>query len=179
MCEYIIKPKNEGKTIAKKIALAVSYFIVLAVLIFLIITLTPLYVMLPLILIATAFVALVAVVSWRFVCPEYEIRIGNGDLIVTVIYGRSIRKTLINIPINSISEIGEYDDGAYEEICKISLQKNYLCLSSLSAPSVYYAIFDEEKDRCILYFDATDEAVKQLKVSNSGAFRASEKRIKK
>ena len=179
MCEYIIKPKNEGKTLVKKIAVAISYFLLLAVLILLVITLTPLYVMIPLILIATAFVALVAVVSWRFVCPEYEMRIGNGDLIVTVIYGKSIRRTLINIPINSINEIGEYDDDAYEEISKISLQKNYLCISSLSAPAVYYAIFDEEKDHCILYFEATDEAVKLLRASNSGAFSASEKRIKK
>lgn len=179
MCEYIIKPKNEGKFLVKKITVAISYFLLLAILILLVITLTPLYVMIPLVLIAIAFVALVAAVSWRFVCPEYEMRIGNGDLIVTVIYGKSIRKTMINIPINSIGEIGEYDDAAYAEICKISLQKNYLCLSSLSAPNVYYALFDEEKDHCILYFDATDEAIKLLKTSNSGAFRASEKRIKK
>ena len=179
MCEYIIKPRNEGKILVKKISVAVSYFVLLALFIFLIITLTPLYVMIPLILIACAFVALVAIVSWRFVCPEYEIRIGGGDLVVTAIYGKSIRKTLINIPINSVSEIGEYDDGAYDEISKLSLQKNYLCISSLSAPCIYYAIFDEAKDHCILYFDATDEAIRQLKTSNSGAFRASEKRIKK
>ena len=179
MYEYIIKPKNEGSILAKKISLAIAYFLLLAILIFLIITLTPLYVMIPLILIAIAFTALVAVVSWRFVCPEYEIRIGGGDLTVTVIYGKSIRRVIVNIPINAISEIGEYGDCAYEEVSKLSLQKNYLCLSSLSAPCVFYALFDEDKDHCILYFDATDEAIRILRSSNGGAFRASEKRIKK
>ena len=179
MCEYIIKPKNEGKILGKKIALVAACILLAAVLIFLVITLTPLYVMIPLILLSLAITALILFVAWHFVSPEYEISIGGGDLIVTTIYGRSMRRQLINLTINSISEIGEYGDGAYEEISKISIQKNYLCISSLSSPNMYYAIFDEGKDRAILYFDATGEAVRLLKISNAGAFRASEKRIKK
>ena len=105
--------------------------------------------------------------------------IGGGDLLITAIYGRSIRKKRINVSVSSILEIGEYGDGAFEEISKLSLQKNYLCISSLSSPNMYYAIFDEDKDRSILYFDATNEAIALLKRYNSGAFRASDKRMNK
>ena len=178
MHEYIVKPKNEGKQLIKKIALALSYFILAAILIILVITLTPLYVMIPLILLSLAFTALIAFVTWRFACPEYEFVIGGGDLIITTIYGGSFRRQLVNLSINSIVEIGQYGDGAYEEISKLSLQKNYICVTSLSSPSMYYALFDEDKERCILYFDADEKAIRLLKQANAGAFRASEKRIK-
>ena len=177
--EYIIKQKNEGKVLLGKIALALSYLLLAAILIFLVITLTPLYVMIPLILLSLAFTALVAFVTWRFLSVEYEVTIGGGDLLITTIYGRSIRRKTVNLSVNSIIEIGEYDDGAYEEISKLSLQKNYLCISSLSSPDMYYAIFDEDKERCILYFDATSEAVTLLRKYNQGAFRASDKRMNK
>ena len=177
--EYIVKRRTEGKYLWQKIALALSYILFLSILLVLILTLTPLYVMIPLILLAIAITALIAFVTWRFLSVEYEITVGGGDLIITTIYGRALRKQTLNLSVAAISEIGEYDDGAYEEISKITLQKNYLCISSLSSPNMYYALFDENKERCILYFDATSEAVALLKRYNSGAFRASEKRMKK
>ena len=156
-----------------------SYFLFLAVLIVLILTLTPLYVMIPLILLAVVLTAVIALVTWKLTSVEYEIIVGGGDLIITTIYGRSLRKQTLNLSVAAISEIGEYDDGAYEEMSKLSLQRNYLCISSLSSPNMHYALFDEDKERCILYFDATSEALALLKRYNSGAFKASEQRMKK
>ena len=86
------------------------------------------------------------------------------------------RKQILNLSTLSFSEIGEYDDQAYDAVSALSLQKNYVCISSLSAPDVYYALFEEGKDQCILYFDAPARAVELLKKQNSGAFRASAKR---
>ena len=135
--------------------------------------------MIPLILLAIALTAIIALVTWRFLSVEHEITVVGGDLIITTIYGRSMRRQTLNLSVAAISEIGEYDDLAYEEISKLSLQKNYLCISSLSSPNMYYALFDEDKERCILYFDATSEAIALLKKYNLGAFRASQQRIKK
>ena len=166
-CEYIIRQKNEGGTLIRKIVVAISYFLLAAVLIFLVLIFSPYVFIIPFILIALAFVALIYFATWRFLSVEYEIVIAGGDLTVTTIY----------VSISSIIEIGEYGDGAYEEISKLSLQKNYICVSSLASPDMYYAIFDEDKDRSILYFDATSEAIALLKRHNGGAFRASEKRM--
>ena len=178
-CEYIIKQKNEGKSLTRKIIAVLLYCAFAAISVALIFILAPLYFIIPCLLIAAAFFAIIIFVSWRFLCIEYEVVIGGGDLLITSIYGRSIRKKAVNVSVASIIEIGEYGDGAFEEISKLSLQKNYLCISSLSSPSMYYAIFDEDKDRSILYFDATSEAITLLKRYNSGAFRASDKRMKK
>ena len=178
-CEYIVKQKNEGKALAKKIVAVFSYALLAAILIGLIVSLSPIYFVVPFLIIAAAFVAIIIFVSWRFLCIEYEIVIAGGDLMITTVYGRSIRKRTINIGVTSIIEIGEYGDGAFEEISKLSLQKNYLCISSLSSPNMYYAIFDEDKDRAILYFDATADAITLLRKYNPGAFKASEKRMNK
>ena len=175
--EYIIKQKTEGKVLLKKAALIISYILFPVILALFAVAFLPSEILFPIILLLIALTAFLVFVTWRFVCVEYEVIIGGGDVIFTVIYGKGFRKRLLNKPINSFFEIGEYDDRAFEAISKISLQKNYICLSSLSAESVYYAIFEDGKDQCILYFDAPDRAVELLKRSNSGAFRASAKRI--
>jgi len=169
--EYIIKRKTEGKVLLKKIGVGLLYLAFALVLLILINYLSPKELYIPLILISLALTALLIFATWRFTCVEYEVVLGGGDLMITVIYGKGFTKKLLNVPINSILELGEYDDAAYEAVSKLSLQKNYICMSSLSAPDIYYAVFDEDKDRCILYFDAPERAVEILKRQNSAAFR--------
>ena len=127
-CEYIIKQKNEGKTLAKKIVAVLLYCAFAAISVTLISILSPIYFIIPFLIIAAAFLAIIIFASWRFLCVEYEVIISGGDLLITTIYGRSIRKKAVNVSIASIIEIGEYGDGAFEEISKLSLQKNYLCI---------------------------------------------------
>jgi hypothetical protein len=176
--EYIIKRKTEGNILAAKIALILLYVLFPLILAVLTVAFAPPALFTPLILLIIALTALLIFITWRFTSVEYEVVICGGDITITVIYGKGFRKKLLNKSINSFTEIGEYDDRAFEEISKLSLQKNHLCLSSLSAESVYYAIFEENKDQCILYFDAPEQAVALLKKHNSSAFRAGEKRIK-
>lgn len=175
--EYIIKQKSEGNSLVKKALAIIGYIAFAVILCTLSIMLPPPYVRFSLVLISVALTALLIFITWRFLCVEFEVIIESGDIIITQIYGKSIRKQLLNLPINAFFEIGEYDDKAYEEVSKLSLQKNYICISSLSAPVVYYAVFEEDKDRCILYFDAPERAIALLKKYNSGAFRASARRL--
>ena len=176
-CEYIIKQKTEGKALAKKIgfiAIYVIVFLVLASATLLFLPSNTYFIAFSVIIALTAFGIFV---SWRFTCVEYEIVISGGELTVTLLYGKSISKRILSRTISSFSEIGEYDERAYEEISKLSLQKDHVCISSLSAPDVFYAIYDDEKDRCILYFDVTEEAKALLRKLNPSAFRASAKRM--
>ncbi len=169
--EYIIKQKNEGRTILKKVGLLIVYallFVILALIV--IIFAAPAFQMLFLIL-DLILCAMIAFISWRFVCIEYEIVFSSGELVLTVIYGKSIRRTWLTVPINSIYEIGIYDDPAYEKLCKTSLQKNHIAVSSMSAETIYYALFDDGKDHCALYFEVDDRAISYLRRENSSAVR--------
>ncbi len=170
--EYIVKRRSEGKLLGRKIALIVGYIILLIVLAIVILNLAPPLLHIPFLLIDLAFCALVAYVSWRFTEEEYEIVLSGGEITATVIYGKSIRHRLLSIPINAIFEFGLYDDKAYEKLCRASLNKNFVCVSSLSAPTIYYALFSMGKDRAILYFEADERAIKYLKAQNSAAARA-------
>ncbi len=176
-CEYIIKQKNEGKALAKKLGMIASYVALALLLSALNLTFAPTELRLIFFIFIAIAVALTVFITWRFVCVEYEVVIGGGELTVTVIYGKSVSKRLLCRSLSSFSEIGEYDDRAFEEISKLSMQKNYVCISSLSAPLVYYGIFEEENERHIIYFDVTERAAELLKKQNASAFRASAKRI--
>lgn len=175
--EYLIKQKVEGVVLVKKAVLIFLYLFMPLSLTILILTYASPLVFIPLILLTVALDAVAILVSWRFTCIEYEIIIAAGELIISTVYGKRTRKQLCNLNLKDISEIGEYDDRSYNEINKLSLQKNFICVSSMSAPTVYYAIFDEDKDKCIIYFEADEKAISLLKKYNSSAFRAAERRI--
>ena len=169
--EYIIKRRNEGVVIRNKILAVIGYVFIFVTFMFLIFKLSPPLLHIPFLLIDAAFCAMVAFISWRFLCVEYEIVIGGGELSLTTLYGRSIRRRNTSVTLNSIIEVGCYDDSAYEKLCALSLQKNYFAVSSMAAPTVYYALFDEGKDRCVLYFELDERGMKRLKQENPGAFR--------
>ncbi len=170
--EYIIKQKTDGEVLLKKAFLIIGYILLFVVLAIVIISLSPPLLYIPFFALDIAFCAMVIFVSWRFFSIEYELIFGGGELVLTVIYGRSVRKRRLALALSSLSEVGAYDDGAYERLCAMSLQKNYFAVSSMSAPVMYYAVFDEGKDRCVLYFEADERAIKQIKQQNISAVRA-------
>lgn len=174
--EYIIKKKAEGELLLKRIAAIVGYAVFFVVLTAFVLALLP-SLFIPALILICCLTALLIFITWRFLCIEYEILIANGDIVITKLYGKGSRKTVFTSSVSSFSEIGEYDDKAYEEISKLSLQKNHICISSLSAPDVYYALFEDEDGKGIIYFDAPARAVELLQKYNAGAFRASAKRI--
>ena len=175
--EYIIKQKNEGTALYKKIAVVCICATVAASGSALALKNLQGGLRLTIIFTVLSISVLAAFLALKMLSVEYEVTIECGELTVTTIYGRFYRKLTLSAMLNSISEIGEYSDAAYDAISKLSLQKDFICLSSLSAPDVYYAIFDDEKDRCILYFDVTEKAEAILKKQIPGAFRASQRRI--
>ena len=170
--EYIIKQKNEGKVVMKKLLFILGVLLLFVSLAVLLLNLFAPVLYLPFILLDLALCAMIFFIAWRFFSVEYEIILSGGDISLTVIYGKSVRKRLAIIPINSLSELGVYDDTAYERLCRASLQKNYLFVSSMAAPTIYYAIFEEGKERCVLYFETDERGINYLKQKNSSAARA-------
>ena len=169
--EYLIKQKNEGAVIRNKAFAIIGYIFLFVTLALVIINLSAPLLHIPFLLLDLALCAMVAFISWKFLCVEFEIVISGGEVTLTKLFGKSIRRRMTAIPINAISEIGIYDDAAYEKLCSASLQKNYLVVSSMSAPVIYYALFDEGKDRCVLYFEIDERGLKRLKQENPSAFR--------
>lgn len=169
--EYIIKQRNEPSVIAKKAALILMYTVIFAALALLSFLFAPTGFLLPFILLSAAFTAILVFATWRFVCLEYEISAGRYEITFTVIYGKTLRKRLVSAELDSLSEIGDYD-ASFDRIQRISLQRSYSCVSSMSAPKIWYAIFDCGEDKCIVCFEANDSLLNILRKRAPSAFRA-------
>ena len=170
--EYIIKQKNEGKVILKKVAVVLGVILLFFIFAVVILNLSVPLLHIPFLVLDLALCAMAFFIAWKFVCIEYEIILCGGEITITTIYGKNVRKRLASVTVSDLSEVGLYDDAAYEKLCSLALRKNYICVSSLAAPVIYYALFDEGRDRCVLYFEADERAIKYLKSQNPSAIRA-------
>ena len=94
--EYIVKQRNEGLVLAKKIGAVCAYILLFALLCFLILALSPELFYIPFFLMSAALVAVVVFVTWRFLCKEFEIVIGNGEMRISTIYARSLTRRLVD-----------------------------------------------------------------------------------
>lgn len=170
--EYLIKEQNTLPVVLKKVGVALCYVVVFVAILIAIISLSPTLLVIPLILVDAAFVGVIAFATWRFVCVEYEIVISRHEISFTTIYGRTVRRPLEVIPTESVREVGNYDEG-FQKLEGMSLQKSLMCVSSMSAPVIYYALYGDGKDQCVVCFEADDNAIKLFKQYNPSAFRAS------
>lgn len=175
-CEYVIKQRCEGAALVRKILLISAYVLIFAVPFSIALLDSSAEWFVPTILISAAVDALFIFITRRFISLEYEFVIDAEDITVSKIWGGRIRRRVFSMPVEKLTEIGPYDDAAYEAISRISLQENAVCVSSMSAPVMYYALYTSDKDQGILYFEATDEAIALLKRQNAAAFRAAQRR---
>ncbi len=170
--EYITKRAWEGALLLKRAALISGYILLLLSLIAITFVYCPHVLMIPFLLLDAAVCALAVFLTKWYFCIEDELIFFSGEMTLTAIYGRSIRKKKLSLTLNSLIEVGVYDDEAYERLSNMSLQRNFFSVSSMSAETVYYAIFDQEKDRCVLYFEADERAIRLIKQNNFSAVKS-------
>ena len=160
--EYIVKQKSEGIWKLRRILMITAY------------------VLLPLAFLAT-FVALnfpwaitflpllvwgMIFLTWRFVSPEYEYTTLSGEITFTTIFGGKTRKTLFTANIKDFVKIAPYDAEAEAYVTAQKCTRDFRCMSSLQAPDLYYGIFMLGEDKCVVYFEATEKALKIMKYYN-------------
>lgn len=177
-CEYTVKKKTEGASLALKIALVSLYVAIAAVPIVLALLFASAEAFLPILIIAPSVSALTAFITWRFTSLEFEFVIDTYEMTVSRIYGKRIRKRILCVALSAFTEIGEYNDAAYAHLETLSIQKNDVCVSSLSAPVMLYGLYRVGEDTAVIYFEADERAISLLKKNNSGAFRAAQSAIK-
>ena len=169
--EYIYKEKPEGRILLKRLLLNACVVLLFFVLLSLILNFISPLLHIPFILVDLALCSMTLYMLWKFLCKEYEVTLSGGELTVTAIYGRSVRRLLFSRSIASVYEFGLYDDEAYKRLCATPHQKNYVCVSSLSSGSIYYAVFGEGKERAVAYIEADERIVAYFKRYNPLSLR--------
>lgn len=165
--EYVIAEKKTAALICKRICLLLVYilwgagFLVVGVTTRL---LVPLMAMVPLTLWIIVFL------TWRFTQIEYELSFFSGVLTVSRIYGGRTRKKLAEITIRNLEGVYPCEEPYTEKINSFEHDKEIFAASSADAPELWAAFWkDEDGTRYVLWFEATEKAVKVFRFYNSSA----------
>ena len=161
--EYIVKQKNEGIWRWRRIMMIALYVVFnLSYLLAFLLTFPWAVTFLPLLDWALIFF------TWRYVSPEYEYSTLSGEITFTTIWGGRTRKKLFTINIRDFQKIAPYDEAAEAYVTAQKCNRDFKCMSSLQAPDLYYGIFMLGDEKCVVYFEATEKALKILKYYNIG-----------
>lgn len=160
--EYIVKQKSEGIWRWRRFAMILLYTVLTLAFLgtFIAIKFPWAIAFLPLL------VWMLIYFTWRYVSPEYEYSTLSGEITFTTIYGGKTRKALFTANIKDFQTIAPYDEAAEAYVSAQRCNRDFLCMSSLQAPDLYYGIFMLEDEKCVVYFEATEKALKILKYYN-------------
>ena len=169
--EYIIKPQKGGKRLLFKVLSVAIITVICATAILLSFNLLPFQIFMPVALVILSVSVALGVILLRFLSVEYEISLGRTEISVVAIHGRGWRRPLLDLPLSEITEIGIYDDDAYERLSKRPIKKSVTCISSFDAPNILYALFELDGETGLICFEADEPVVARLRSLNPRAFR--------
>lgn len=175
MYEYTVAQKNEGKWRVRRILLILGYIVFVAAL--LIIGLRT-RLLAPLLALTPLAVWMIVFCTWRYVNVEYEYTVISGVFKLTHVFGGRSRKKILEIPIKDMTLIAPYNhekpetiEKAENAIKRFAPEKEYVAISSPESPDIYYALCanKDTEEKFIIWFEATDKALKIFKFYNAPA----------
>ncbi len=161
--EYAAEQKSEGKWKLIRTLVLSSYILFVAVffLVLYIIRLIPLFAITPII------VWMLVFFTWRYTKPDYRYFIERGTFSFYVCYGKKTKKKKTEFVISSAEAIAPVDC-LKEKIQEFAPAKTYSAVPSVKSSDAYAALYKDAKgNKCVLYFIATERALKLLHFYNS------------
>ncbi len=164
--EFSVEQKVEGKWRIYRILAAIGY-IVFALSFFFVAVRVRL--LLPFVALVPIFVWMLVFFTWRFTRPEYELATVSNTLRFTIVYGNRTRRPQFEVEFRKMHKIAPYDERGEADVKRFAPDRVYCAASSMQAPNLYYAIWEEDKRHYVLYFEPTDHLLKICKYYNSAA----------
>ncbi len=166
--EYVVAKKKTGNYAVKRVLLIVAYiFYALGLLLtgFMFELIVPLLALIPISLWIIVFF------TWRYVSVEYEYSMVSGEVTVSEIYGGRSRKQKLIFRLKDCTMIAPLAAREWQERAELfGATKVYSALSAEDATDAYFATFENEnKEKCIVYFEATEKALKICRFYNPSA----------
>ena len=163
--DYTVAKKVEGKYLLHRMLMIFGY-VVFGAVYFFGMAIAHLY---PLM----AFIVLIEWIliffTWRFVSIEYRYETVSGGIKFYNVFGGKKKKLLLEMRIKEFEEISPLDAESKARILGMGLDKSYsFARSENDDTDKYFAIFkDKDGKSCIVYFEATEQALKILRFYNS------------
>ncbi len=169
--EYVVAEKPEGAQKAKTLLarLGIIAVIVAFVGVCLYFKLYPV-VILPLSLLG------VFMYFWKIFNREMEYSMTSGVMTFSYIYGGMRRKKVLDLNIRDMKEIAPVTDDTMDHLRELHVEKDYRFVSASDAEDMYYAVFELDGKRCVVYFEATAKALSILYYYNHATVRTAVRR---
>ena len=165
--EYVVSPKKQPIFRLKRALMVLGYIVYVVALLIVGFTTRLLVPMMALVPLSTW---ILVWLTWRYVAVEYEYSLAGGFMTLNKIYGGRSRKKVAEIRIKDMSMIAPFDGDYIKEAERYAPERTVDFTSDLQKPEVYFALYEtEDKRRGILYFEATDQALRILRYYNSQA----------
>lgn len=167
--EYTVEKKCEGtyrlKRILLKIALWLPLFLLSAIFIVLNIPvwviLVPVY---PLI-----WMKILKPVFYPYVYIEYEYTIASGSMRFAEVLGKCKRREKLDILISDMETIAPYNEQYRAAADASDIVNRYEFVSTMKAPEIYFATFEEDGEKSVVFFQPTNKALGLLRFHNRAA----------
>ncbi len=152
--EFVVDERAEGANKFKKILgrgsmIAVIVFFVL----FCFVMSIPALAILPL-----SFVGVVLYL-WKFFDVELEYSMTSGYITFTRVYGGRTKKKVLDLCIKDMQAIAPVEEDTDQKLEAQGVEKTYMFASHSTAEDMYYAIFEKDGRKCVVYFEATQRAL--------------------
>ncbi len=103
---------------------------------------------------------------WKIFNCELEYSMTSGIMTFSRIYGGMRRKKILEVVIKDFREIAPRTAESDERLKAQGIEKTFMFSSHSSAADQYYATFDENGQKCVVYFEATEKTLKILRYYN-------------
>jgi len=159
--EFVVSQKIEGKWRLARFGMIALYvgFVLGALLAGISLNILPPLALVP------VFTWMLVFFTWRYVSVEYEYSITSGEFVFSKIYGSRSRRTVLKLMLRDAVRIAPLEDEQeYAKAKDFAPELTFSAISSPNAPDIYFMLFEyapkgKEKQRAILYFEATQKAL--------------------
>ncbi len=159
--EFVVDERAEGTRKLKKFLGRGSMLAVIVVFVlFTFIMNVPALAVLPLSLLA------VVLGVWKMFNVELEYSMTSGYITFTRIYGGRTKKKILDLCIKDMQAIAPVTNETSAELSAKGIEKTYMFASHSTASDMYYAIFEKDGQKCVVYFEATQKALQIFRFYN-------------
>jgi hypothetical protein len=162
---YAVTKKPEGKYKIKRILMVSGYVLFALLYIFICLVLTKAAMLIAILPVLTW---ILVYFTWMWVNIEYEYTIVGGVFKLSEIFGMRRFRELCSVRVSAMTFIAPYS-GEYKNNADSSdIIHRIYGVSSMSSPDIYYGLYSNENgEKCVIFFEATEKTLKVMKYYNS------------
>ena len=174
--ELTVEKKSEGIYKLRKVARVALIALWVIITLLLIFIVRGIFIFLGAVLLATG-TWFISYITLPMALTEYRYSILSGEMIFDQFSGgKNKKEEILKIQVSQMSVIAPYHSEKQALADAQDIVNRYEYCSSMSEPDLYFAIFEQDGKKSVVFFDATQKALKVMKFLNKDAITMKEVR---